>query len=68
MYQTADNTRVNGKIGERLKTPHVLGPALSARGNLVPWPRPWRGFTHGPSNTATCPMLGCYKTPETMAT
>ena len=32
------------------------GPAVSKRGNLVPWSAPVAEFTHGPLITAKCPL------------
>ena len=38
------------------KQTHINGPTVCKRGNLVPWSAPVYGFTHGPLNTAKCPI------------
>ena len=34
----------------------TTGPVLCTCGNLAHGPHPWRGFTHGPFNTANFPL------------
>ena len=48
--------KFHGKIIDYAKYFMILVPHLACAVTWSRGPRPWRGFTHGPPNTDTCPI------------